>query len=128
MSSPPAQKKQKTVTSSNANATDFRCRVRNAAQLVVVCDAGERIVTGAKQSVKIIENGGMVIGHDGFIVAAAAEADIDGDERFANATFDSIVDATGKSVVPGFCDGHTHPVWTGDRTNEFAMKLGRCSG
>jgi imidazolonepropionase len=23
----------------------------------------------------------------------------------------------------GFIDGHTHPVWSGDRVHEFAMKL-----
>lgn len=27
------------------------------------------------------------------------------------------------AVVPGFVDGHTHPVWSGDRVHEFAMKL-----
>jgi hypothetical protein len=25
--------------------------------------------------------------------------------------------------VPGLVDGHTHPVWAGDRVAEFAMKL-----
>jgi imidazolonepropionase len=25
--------------------------------------------------------------------------------------------------MPGFVDGHTHPVWLGDRVHEFAMKL-----
>lgn len=28
-----------------------------------------------------------------------------------------------KSVVPGFVDAHTHPVWSGDRVHEFSMKL-----
>lgn len=23
----------------------------------------------------------------------------------------------------GFVDGHTHPIWAGDRVHEFAMKL-----
>ncbi len=26
-------------------------------------------------------------------------------------------------MVPGLVDGHTHPVWAGDRVAEFAMKL-----
>ena len=26
-------------------------------------------------------------------------------------------------MIPGFVDGHTHPVFDGDRSNEFAMKL-----
>jgi imidazolonepropionase-like amidohydrolase len=25
--------------------------------------------------------------------------------------------------LPGLVDGHTHPVWAGDRVGEFAMKL-----
>ena len=34
-----------------------------------------------------------------------------------------IVDCNGGSVLPGFIDAHTHPVFAGDRVNEFAMKL-----
>ena len=26
-------------------------------------------------------------------------------------------------MVPGLVDGHTHPVWAGDRVREFTMKL-----
>ncbi len=26
-------------------------------------------------------------------------------------------------MVPGLVDGHTHPVWAGDRVAEFALKL-----
>ncbi|CAG0914913.1 unnamed protein product [Notodromas monacha] len=37
--------------------------------------------------------------------------------------FDEVLDVGGKCVVPGLIDGHTHPVWSGDRVHEFAMKL-----
>ena len=30
-------------------------------------------------------------------------------------------------ALPGFVDGHTHPVWSGDRVHEFAMKLAGAS-
>ncbi|XP_068132881.1 probable imidazolonepropionase isoform X2 [Hyperolius riggenbachi] len=33
------------------------------------------------------------------------------------------IDCTGKCVLPGLVDAHTHPVWAGDRVHEFAMKL-----
>ena len=26
-------------------------------------------------------------------------------------------------MLPGLVDAHTHPVWEGDRVNEFAMKV-----
>lgn len=49
------------------------------------------------------------------------------DAKYAGASFETDIDAKGKSVVPGFIDAHTHPVWAGDRVHEFAMKLsGKC--
>ncbi|KAI1732515.1 amidohydrolase family domain-containing protein [Ditylenchus destructor] len=33
------------------------------------------------------------------------------------------VDCKGGCVLPGFVDGHSHPVFAGDRVHEFAMKL-----
>ncbi|TKR58021.1 hypothetical protein L596_030649 [Steinernema carpocapsae] len=37
------------------------------------------------------------------------------------------VDAEGGCLVPGLVDGHTHPVFAGDRVHEFAMKLAGAS-
>ena len=30
-------------------------------------------------------------------------------------------------MIPGFVDSHTHPVFDGDRANEFSMKLAGAS-
>ena len=38
---------------------------------------------------------------------------------------DSMIDADGGSVIPGFVDSHTHAIFAGDRLNDF---LGRMSG
>jgi imidazolonepropionase len=77
----------------------------------------------------------MVIGHDGKIVAIGTEGDL---SQYDNFTFSNIVDARGKSIIPGhihclchvvttfrsgLVDGHTHPVWSGDRVHEFKLKL-----
>lgn len=35
----------------------------------------------------------------------------------------SIMDVSGKSILPGLVDSHTHPVWSGDRVHEFVLKL-----
>lgn len=36
---------------------------------------------------------------------------------------DKIIDATNKSVLPGFVDSHTHLVFGGSRENEFGMRV-----
>lgn len=45
------------------------------------------------------------------------------DVKYADATFERVLSFPGKSIVPGFVDSHTHPVWAGDRVEEFKMKL-----
>ena len=46
------------------------------------------------------------------------------DSRYNTVSFDETVDLECKrSIVPGLIDGHTHPVWDGDRVHEFAMKV-----
>ncbi|PIC41871.1 hypothetical protein B9Z55_009141 [Caenorhabditis nigoni] len=34
-----------------------------------------------------------------------------------------VLDSNGGIAIPGFVDGHSHPVFAGDRVHEFAMKL-----
>lgn len=71
---------------------------------------------------EIIEDGSVVVGHDGRIVAVGSTKQVL--DQVRGKTFDREIDCTGQSVIPGLIDGHTHPVWSGDRTHEFAMKLG----
>jgi imidazolonepropionase len=37
--------------------------------------------------------------------------------------FDTIIDCTGKTILPTWCDSHTHLVFAGSRENEFIDKL-----
>lgn len=71
--------------------------------------------------VEIIENASIIVGVDGKILAVGSSEDIE--KNFLGATFQTTIGATGKCVLPGFVDSHTHPVWCGDRCHEFAMKL-----
>jgi imidazolonepropionase len=41
----------------------------------------------------------------------------------AGVTADARIDATGRCVIPGFVDSHTHLVFAGDRGDEFAARM-----
>jgi len=72
--------------------------------------------TGAElRDLRIIRDGAMLI-HDGRIerVGPRREIAIDTDAE--------IVDAGGRVVMPGFIDAHTHPVFAGNRADEFEMR------
>lgn len=65
----------------------------------------------------IIPDGGMLI-CDGAIVScgpsSAIEKELDRDTE--------IVDAAGRVMLPGFVDAHAHPVFGGNRADEFEMR------
>ncbi len=44
-------------------------------------------------------------------------------DRYPPAGATTAIDADGRAVIPGFVDGHTHAVFAGDRSDEFAAKL-----
>jgi len=92
--------------------------VKNASQLVTC--SGFQASRGREMSeLKIIEDGGLVI-EEGIITAVgttetiAREPGIEGFE---------VVDASGKAVLPGFVDSHTHFVFSGYREEEFSWRL-----
>ncbi len=64
----------------------------------------------------IVEDGAVAI-RDGKIVATGSTEDI-----LANFQGETL-DATGKVVMPGFVDPHTHPVFVNTRENEFEMRI-----
>jgi imidazolonepropionase len=69
------------------------------------------------QDVGIVENGALAI-NDGKIVAVGASDEI---QRKFQA--EKTIDASGKTVAPGFVDCHTHIVFAGNRLNEFELKI-----
>jgi len=97
-------------------------RIRNASQVVMVCNKGERMKLGNEMNqIAIVQNGSIIVNHEGLIEAVGPAADLEA--KYANYSFEIEIDGTGKSIVPGFVDAHTHCVWSGDRVHEFAMKL-----
>ncbi|TMW56460.1 hypothetical protein Poli38472_006470 [Pythium oligandrum] len=106
--------------------SSFRVHLVNAKELVQVCSNRELFKAGQSQGeVAVVRNGSLVIGHDGKIAAVGTTAEVD---QWLAAQpqpvhFDQEVDASAFCILPGLVDGHTHPVWSGNRVNEFAMKL-----
>ncbi|GIQ87730.1 imidazolonepropionase [Kipferlia bialata] len=100
----------------------YQTLVKNAAQLCQVAANHERVVVGkAMGHVSTIANGYMVI-DQGIIRFVGSQAEFEASE-YAGAEYESVVDATGRVVMPGLVDAHTHPVFEGDRCHEFSMKL-----
>ncbi|HET8928395.1 MAG TPA: imidazolonepropionase [Microbacterium sp.] len=75
-------------------------------------DAGDRCGTVADAAVLI--DGGLVVWAGSGSDTTARRARDDGA---------SVVDAGGRAVIPGFVDSHTHLVFGGDRTEEFAARM-----
>ena len=100
--------------------------VKGIGQLVTVCD-GERFLAGSEMSNIKIKDGcqAVAVDNSGKIAMIGSQKEVT--ERFNEKTFSQIIDACGNAVLPGFIDGHTHPVWAGDRVHEFAMKLAGAS-
>ncbi|KAJ8381536.1 hypothetical protein SKAU_G00023140 [Synaphobranchus kaupii] len=100
----------------------FKLYIKNAKQVVLVCNNGERFLTKeGMKNLSVIENCSLIIGIDGLVKAVGPADSID--SRFEGASFENVINATGMCVIPGLIDAHTHPVWAGDRVHEFALKL-----
>ena len=108
-------------------SNSYRLRIKHASQIVLICKNRERTLAGKDaQSVSVLEaapsDGLSVVADDkGLIHAIGADSAID--LSLPNCNYMQEIDATGMSVLPGLVDAHTHPVWAGDRVNEFAMKV-----
>lgn len=103
-----------------------RARVRETVDLLIV--NAEELVTLAGGSLKprtgkqmreigIIQNGSLAI-KDGKLVAVGKTPEIT-----KNFKAENIINAKGKTVLPGFVDPHTHLVFAGSREGEFQMRV-----
>ncbi|MCU0559355.1 MAG: imidazolonepropionase [Desulfobacterales bacterium] len=97
--------------------------ISHAAELVTCSGFGPK-KGSAMAELGIIGDGALAI-EKGKIVRVGTTADVlswiraaDRDRR----AFDTI-DASGKAVLPGFVDSHTHLVFGGDRVEEFGWRL-----
>jgi len=91
--------------------------ITNIKQLIQVRQTNVTIVKGSDMKLlPVIEDAYLLIDDD-TIVEFGKMSD------FENYTADEIIDATGKIVLPAWCDSHTHLVYAGDRTQEFVDRI-----
>lgn len=90
--------------------------IRNIKLLAGIRSADERLVRGAAmKELPAIENAYLLI-EDSTIKAFGNNAD-------APENADEIIDATGRIVLPAWCDSHTHIVYAAPREKEFVDKI-----
>ncbi|WP_430885981.1 imidazolonepropionase [Fusibacter sp. JL216-2] len=94
--------------------------LKNASELVTV--SGFEARKGDKMNdLGIIENGAVAI-RDGLITHVGKTDDVMAQIGEAVKDYE-VVDCTGKTVMPGFVDSHTHFVFGGYRADEFSWRL-----
>jgi imidazolonepropionase len=92
--------------------------IKNIAQLVGVSDRGARQKRGQDmREIGVIENGAVTL-RDDRIDWLGPSTDLP--PLPANT---EVLDATGKTVLPGFVDSHTHLIFAGAREDEFEQRL-----
>jgi imidazolonepropionase len=96
--------------------------IRNANQLITCAGAPRR---GHDQGSLDVVVDGALASHRGRIVYAGPSRDLAA--HICPADGARQIDASGKSVVPGFVDAHTHAMFAGDRREELRRRLAGAS-
>ncbi|MCX8174184.1 MAG: imidazolonepropionase [Thermoplasmata archaeon] len=90
--------------------------IKNAGQLLTVASGGRPKKGAGMSDLGIIKDGAVVVEH-GVIIDAGKTSDL------KEGSYDEVIDAEGKVVMPGFVDAHTHLVFAGTREQEIALKI-----
>lgn len=91
--------------------------VINCSQLVTLAGPRRPRVGAEMRELSIVEDGAMLV-RGGRIVRTGASAEI---EPLIDADCE-MLDAGGRVLLPGFVDAHAHPVFAGDRADEFEKR------
>jgi imidazolonepropionase len=87
--------------------------------LTVVHDSAQ-LALPRDGTVETVPDGAVAIA-DGAVVARGPTDEII--RQYPPDNADTAIDATGKTLLPGYVDPHTHAVFAGDRADEFTAKL-----
>lgn len=92
--------------------------IKNSSELVTC--SGDKAKCGSEMSdLHVIVDGAVVI-EDGVIKAVGKTEEIL--KKYDEKQYD-VIDASGKAVLPGFVDSHTHFIFGGYRAEEFSWRL-----
>ena len=91
--------------------------IKNIKELLQVRESHISIIKGKDMKVlPSIKNAYLLIDHDTIV-------DYGSMDDMQNLDADEIIDATGKIVLPTWCDSHTHIVYAGNREQEFVDRI-----
>ncbi|CAD0005331.1 imidazolonepropionase [Flavobacterium salmonis] len=91
--------------------------IKNIKELLQVRETSVSKVSGAEMAIlPTIKNAFLII-KDNLI------ADFGAMENLPEVKADKIIDATGRIVLPSWCDSHTHIVYAGNREQEFVDRI-----
>ena len=91
--------------------------ITNIKQLLQVHKHNVTIIKGNDmKTLTVLENAYVYIEHDTIIEYGEMK-------DYEEIEAETIIDATGKIVLPSWCDSHSHIVFAGDRTSEFVDRI-----
>ncbi len=97
--------------------------VIHAAALSIVPDHGGPRRGRAQGELDVITDGAVAI-RDGIVVAAGRTEDVLAHQGDPADPPIPTIDASGKTVLPGLVECHSHPLFAGERYDEYAERLG----
>lgn len=95
--------------------------VTNIGHLVSLSGPARARVGPEMRDLGVIRNASMIV-RDGRVVATGHQSEIEAAFEREAPDIEEVLDCGGRAVTPGLVDAHTHPVWSGDRIDEFEMR------
>ncbi len=95
--------------------------VHGAAQVLTLSSPGGPKRGAAMRELGIVPGGAVAV-RDGRVLAVGPS-----EELCRQVRADRALDASGRVIMPGFVDPHTHLVWAGERADEFELRVAGAS-